>query len=92
MRKDFYIEVYEHTYGDNRKIYKAQVGKKRKYWFDNLWYVYEYKKGFPTLMVLNSSSEYPSLEEALASSEIAIQWYIDKNLKNKLVQVRKVYP
>ena len=92
--KDFYIEIFEHTYGNGRKEYKAQVGQKRKWWFDNHWYVWEYKKDHPILIDMTLSSCYPynSLEEAKAAAEKAIDWHIKKHLANKIIQVRKVYP
>ena len=92
--KDFYIEIWEHEYGDGRKQYKAQVGRRRKWWFDKTWYVWQSKKDFHVLrdLTLNECYPYDTLDEAKAAAESAIDWYVKKNLANKLVQVRKVYP
>jgi len=93
MRKDFYIEVFEHIFGDGRKVFKASVSRKMKFWFDDSWNVVRDGNFGNKLIDSDSySSEYSSLDEAKEAVEEAIEKHIQKELKNKLVQVRKVYP
>ena len=92
MRKDFYIEIYELIFGDGRKGYKAQVGRKKKWWFDDLYGLNLNYSSEPRLRDTDYSFPFKSLEDAIEAAEKAIAYHLEEKNRKTLVQVRKVYP